>query len=91
MVRCADQSLYTGIAKNVARRLAEHNLGGMRASHYTRARRPVVLVYIEAASSRSAAAKREYEIKQLSRQDKDKLVGRSRFAMRLSSEPVQEN
>ena len=91
MVRCADRSLYTGIATDVTRRLAEHNLGGMRASRYTRARRPVVLVYIEAAPSRSAAAKREYEIKQLSRQCKDKLVGKTRLERWLPSESVQEN
>jgi putative endonuclease len=77
IVRCADQSLYTGIAKDVARRLAEHNSGGMYAAHYTRGRRPVVLVYMEEARSRSAASKREYEIKQLTRQEKDDLVAKA--------------
>ena len=79
MVRCADQSLYTGIAKDVARRLAEHNSSGMLGAHYTRSRRPVVLVYTEPARSRSVAAKREYEIKQLTRQAKDQLVRQSRL------------
>jgi putative endonuclease len=74
MIRCADRSLYTGIARNLTRRLAEHNSGGMRAAHYTRGRRPVVLVYVEMVQSRSAAARREHEIKQLTRQAKDDLV-----------------
>jgi hypothetical protein len=51
IVRCADGSLYTGIAKDVARRVAEHNSNGPLAANYTRARRPVVLVYREAAAT----------------------------------------
>lgn len=64
MVRCSDNTLYTGIAKNVEKRIREHNSekGGAR---YTRARRPVTLVYTETASSRSEAAKREWNIKRL--------------------------
>ncbi|MFL6581620.1 MAG: GIY-YIG nuclease family protein [Burkholderiales bacterium] len=88
MIRCADRSLYTGIAKDVARRLAEHNSGGMRAAHYTRGRRPVVLVYIEEAQSRSAAARREYAIKQLTRQAKDDLVRKNRHLIRRSIQSV---
>ncbi|MDH5534736.1 MAG: GIY-YIG nuclease family protein [Betaproteobacteria bacterium] len=70
IVRCADGSLYTGIARDVARRVAEHNSNDRRASNYTRSRRPVVLVYREAAASRSAASRREHEIKRLSREAK---------------------
>lgn len=73
IVRCADDTLYTGIARDVERRIAEHNAGNAAAS-YTRARRPVVLVYREAASDRSAASKREYQIKQLSRAEKLALI-----------------
>ncbi len=74
MVRCADGSLYTGIAMDVARRIEEHNSNNVLAANYTRARRPVMLVYREAAATRSAAAKREYQIKQMSRQAKETLI-----------------
>ena len=53
IVRCADASLYTGIAKDIDARIALHNVG--RGAKYTRARLPVVLVYQEAAIDRSAA------------------------------------
>lgn len=73
MVACADGSLYTGITTDLVRRLAEHNSvrGGAR---YTRPRRPVRLVYSERAASRSAAAKREYRIKQLPAAGKKALI-----------------
>ena len=74
IVRCADDSLYTGIAKDVERRIVEHNSSAALAASYTRARRPVALAYREAADTRSAALKREYEIKQLTRQEKDELL-----------------
>lgn len=74
MVRCADGSLYTGIAMDVARRIEEHNSNNVLAANYTRARRPVTLVYREAAATRSVAAKREYQIKQMSRQAKETLI-----------------
>lgn len=75
IVRCADDTLYTGIAKDVARRVEEHNSNGVLAASYTRARRPVVLVYQEAVASRSDALKREYQIKQMSRKAKERLLG----------------
>ena len=77
MVRCADDTLYTGIAKDVARRVKEHNSDNVLGANYTRARRPVALVYTQAVESRSAAAKREYEIKQLTRSGKDELLKRA--------------
>lgn len=64
MVRCNDQTLYTGITTDPEKRLAAHN-NGKKGAKYTRARRPVRLVYLEACPSRSAAAKREYALKQL--------------------------
>jgi putative endonuclease len=70
IVRCADGSLYTGVTNDVARRIDEHNSNGSLAARYTRARRPVVLVYQETAATRSAACRREYRIKQLTRADK---------------------
>jgi predicted GIY-YIG superfamily endonuclease len=68
MVRCADGSLYTGIAKDVARRCQQHNNG--TASRYTRSRLPVVLVYQEAQPDQSTALKREAAIKAMDRREK---------------------
>ena len=67
MLRCADGSLYTGITTDLARRLAEHNGDGPAGARYTRSRRPVQLVYSEAASNRSDASQREAAIKRLDR------------------------
>jgi putative endonuclease len=82
LVRCADGTLYTGVAMDVPRRVAQHNgvrADGTRAARevgarYTRARRPVKLAYQEKAASRSAACKREYRIKQLTRREKLALI-----------------
>ncbi|MEZ5564772.1 MAG: GIY-YIG nuclease family protein [Gammaproteobacteria bacterium] len=63
MVRCAGGSLYTGIARNVSKRVAQHNAGTGAA--YTRARRPVVLVHQEPAPDRGSALRREAAIKRL--------------------------
>lgn len=73
MVRCADDTLYTGVTTDIARRVAEHN--SVRAAKYTRARQPVVLVYTEPHESRSAACVRENAIKKLSRTQKQMLCG----------------
>jgi putative endonuclease len=77
IVRCADGSLYTGIAIDLERRIAEHNADSGLGASYTRSRRPVTLVYEEAAADRSAASKREYRIKQLSRTEKLALIAGS--------------
>ncbi len=77
MLRCADDTLYTGITTDVARRVIEHNTS-KRAAKYTRVRRPVSLTYSEAHTDRSAAAKREWELKQLSRAQKEALIPKSR-------------
>lgn len=74
IVRCADYTLYTGIAQDTVRRLIEHNEDNRLAARYTRARRPVQLVYVEPQPSRSAAAQREAAIKQLSRLAKEDLI-----------------
>jgi putative endonuclease len=74
IVRCADGSLYTGIAIDLERRIAEHNADNGLGASYTRSRRPVTLVYQEVAADRSAASKREYRIKQLSRTEKLALI-----------------
>ena len=72
MLRCADDSLYTGIARNVEARLARHNSG--KGARYTRSRLPVALVHVEEAAGRGAALRREREIKRLSAGEKRKLV-----------------
>jgi putative endonuclease len=70
IVRCADDSLYTGITTNPQRRVAEHNAGAPLGARYTRTRRPVMLVHVEPAADRSAASRRERAIKRLPRQRK---------------------
>jgi len=74
IVKCADNSLYTGVAKNITQRVAEHNSCDKKAAKYTRARRPVVLVYSEHCADRSRAQKREWQLKALSRQEKLEIV-----------------
>ncbi len=74
MVKCADNTLYTGIATELERRIEEHN-DSDKGAKYTRVRRPVRLVYSEEHPDRSAASKREYEIKKkMSRAEKLKLI-----------------
>lgn len=72
MVRCADGTLYTGWTNDIEKRLATHNAG--QGARYTRARLPVTLVYRETAENESAAKKREYQIKQLTKQQKTELI-----------------
>ena len=72
MLRCSDNSLYTGIAKDVERRLKEHN--GSRGASYTRGRRSLKLVYKEARPDRSVALRREAEIKRFSKEKKERFV-----------------
>ncbi|MEJ2552690.1 MAG: GIY-YIG nuclease family protein [Gammaproteobacteria bacterium] len=79
MVLCADGSLYTGIATDAVRRVAEHNDDDRLAARYTRARRPVVLVYRESCGDRAAAARREHAIKHLARRDKLALIDQCRL------------
>jgi len=74
MLRCADNSLYTGITTDVERRLDEHNTDNKKGARYTRVRRPVKLVYQENCENRSEASSREYQLKKLSRHEKLKLV-----------------
>jgi putative endonuclease len=74
MVRCADGTLYTGIAVDVERRLLEHNGVKPKGAKYTAARRPVRLVYRVAFESRSAAQIEEARIKRLTRAEKQRLI-----------------
>ena len=72
LLRCADGSLYCGWTNDLEKRLAAHNAG--TASKYTRSRLPVTMVYAEASATKQEAMRREYAIKQLSREDKEALI-----------------
>ena len=75
LLRCADGTLYTGYTDDPVRRTKVHNAG--KGAKYTRARLPVELVYQEACADKSAALRREYEIEQLTRVQKLKLIEQS--------------
>ena len=70
ILRCADDTLYTGVTTDPERRLQEHNAGGSLGARYTRSRRPVTLLHQETAGSRAQACQREAAIKKLSRDAK---------------------
>lgn len=72
MLRCGDDTLYTGSTDDVARRLAVHQSG--KGAKYTRSRHPLTLVYREECPDKSAALKREAAIKKLSRKQKWELI-----------------
>ncbi len=75
ILRCADDTLYTGVTTDVLRRVDEHNgLSKKEGAKCTRARRPVTLVYYKSYPDRSSASKREWEIKKMKRQEKEMLV-----------------
>lgn len=74
ILRCKDASLYTGVAKDVAKRFAEHQSQGPKCAKYLKGRGPLELVYWEAVGDRSQALKREYALKQLSKSAKEVLV-----------------
>ena len=72
VLRCGDDSLYTGVAKDLTRRLEQHRAG--QASRYTRSHLPVRLVWMRRVRSWSAALRQEHRIKALRRADKEALV-----------------
>ena len=72
MVRCRDDSLYTGWTNHLEKRVEDHNSG--RGAKYKKSRRPVELVYYEQFETKEEAMRREWEIKQLTHQQKEKLL-----------------
>lgn len=72
MLRCRDNSLYTGYTDDVKRRESVHNTG--KGAKYTKSRLPVKLVYWEVFEEKSQALKREYAIKRLSKQEKEDMI-----------------
>ena len=74
VLRCGDDTYYTGVTTDVERRVMEHNQNDKLAASYTRSRRPVELVYQENCEDRSQALKREIGIKKLGRKQKEALI-----------------
>lgn len=72
ILKCSDESLYTGWTNSLEKRIKNHNSG--KGAKYTKARLPVQLVYFEKYEDKIEAMKREYEIKQLTRVKKLKLI-----------------
>lgn len=72
IVQCQDGSYYTGWTNQLEKRIKAHNNG--KGAKYTKARRPVKLIYYETYSNKREAMKREYEIKKLTRKQKEKLI-----------------
>ena len=72
LLQCADGSLYCGWTNHLQERVKAHNEG--RGAKYTRGRRPVKLVYFEEFATRQEAMRREYQIKKLTRQEKERPV-----------------
>ena len=72
ILRCGDGTLYTGITTDVQRRLQMHRSG--KGAQYTRGRQPLELVYTQACDDHGQALKREWQIKQMSRGEKEKII-----------------
>jgi putative endonuclease len=72
IVRCRDGTLYIGTARDIPQRLALHDAG--KGAKYTRSRGPLVLVWQEGPMTVSRALRREYQLKQLTREKKDALI-----------------
>jgi len=73
ILKCADESLYTGITTDLDRRILEHNTGN-KGAKYTKVRRPVELVFSQECEDRSDASRKEYSIKQLTKQQKLNII-----------------
>ena len=73
VLKCGDGTLYTGVTTNIDRRLNEHNASS-KGAKYTKARRPVKLVYWLRFQDRSSVQKAEYKFKQLTREEKRKVI-----------------
>ena len=72
ILKCSDETLYTGWTNHLEKRLADHNAG--KGAKYTKSRLPVEIVYYETFASKEEAMRREYAIKKLSRKEKLKLI-----------------
>lgn len=86
MVRCRDNSLYTGSTNDLPHRIQVHNAG--KGAKYTKSRLPVTLVYREEYPDKSAALKREWAIKQLTKAKKEQLVHSCPATLASSQIPI---
>ncbi|HEB81815.1 MAG TPA: GIY-YIG nuclease family protein [Gammaproteobacteria bacterium] len=77
ILRCTDNSLYTGVTTDISKRLDQHNGILKNGAKYTRARQPVTLVYQETLASRSLACQREAAIKRLKKTEKEQLIAKT--------------
>ena len=75
LLRCSDNTLYTGITTDIEKRIEEHN-SSPKGAKYTRGRRPVTLIYSEGCENRSEASKRESAIKKMTKRQKEELIKR---------------
>ena len=78
IVKCSDNSLYTGITTDIIRRINEHNTDNLKGAKSLRGKRPVILVYREKFTNQSKARKREAAIKNWKRINKIKFINRSK-------------
>ncbi|MBQ0754847.1 MAG: GIY-YIG nuclease family protein [Gammaproteobacteria bacterium] len=74
IIRAADDTLYTGVTTDVARRFSEHEKGGPQAAKYLRHRQPLTLCYHTAIGDRAQALRAEYRVKKLKRQAKEAMI-----------------
>ena len=72
LLKCHDQTLYTGITNNISKRVKQHNLG--RGSKYTRSRVPVILMSLYSLTTRSEASQLEYKIKKMNKAEKERWI-----------------
>jgi len=84
MIRCRDDSLYTGITTDISRRLAEHVEQGPKCAKYLRGKGPLELVYSQKVGDRGAALRLETSIKNLTKADKEKM-SKSKSLMMLEN------
>lgn len=87
IVRCADGSLYTGIATDVEKRIAEH-AHGLRGAKYLRGKGPLEIVFSEPAGDRAAASRLEYRVKRMTREQKLELIAGERRLRDLLGDQV---
>ena len=90
IVRCADDSLYTGIATDVEKRLAEHQ-SGPRGAKYLRGRQPLKLEFSQPIGDRAIASRLEYRVKRLSRARKEALIAGTESLRDLTEDQVAED
>jgi len=90
ILRCADGSLYTGIATDVERRVAEH-AGGVRGAKYLKGRLPVTIVFQYEVRDRSCASRIEHRIKRLPKCEKERLVGMPRLLRTWIQQSMQDS